>query len=574
MKEYKDEMLSKVDFNNIMEIIEASMDDYLYVMDLQEDTYRISPTALERFAIPCSSFGNARNKCMTFIYEDDRGKVEQQLHYIDGGKIRKHDMNYRWLDKSGNPVWVNGRGGVIDDKEGKPRYLIGCVNEIGNRQRADNNSGLLGEVDMRSYLESCTTQKPKGFLIHIGIDNLAWINGTWGIDYGDYVLRSVADCINKCLSDSQKLYHLVSDEYMIVDLKSHTRDDVLRLREKILAQIDAFIVSVQYKVVFSLSFGITGTTMLSGTYDDCRKLCDFSLQQAKKAGKNNYYFYEQEDYDKFLRKGKILSALRNAVSNGFEGFEVYYQPIVDCSTEQVIAAEALMRFTMHSEDGDESISPVEFIPWLEETGLIIPAGKYIMDAAAQMCHEMQKQVKKFRVNINLSYVQVIKDNIWKDILSVIKQHDITADSICVEMTESGYMDMTPRFCALRKKLKANKISFAIDDFGTGYSNLHCICDMNPDYVKIDKDFTARAMCNDRDYELLKKIIDMVHSIGIKICVEGVEEIEWSRKLRELNADYLQGYLYGKPCNKHRFFEEICLNSGNLQKEHLAIPCVS
>ena len=550
MEEYKDGMLSKVDFNNIIEIIEASMDDYLYVMDLQEDTYRISPTALERFAIPCSSFGNARNTCMTFIYEDDRGKVEKQLHYIDGGKIRKHDMNYRWLDKSGNPVWVNGRGGVIDDKEGKPRYLIGCVNE------------------------SCTTQKTKGFLIHIGIDNLAFINGTWGIDYGDYVLRNVADCVNKCLSDSQKLYHLVSDEYMIVDLKSHTRDDVLQLREKILEQIDAFIVSVQYKVVFSLSFGITGTTMLSGTYDDCRKLCDFSLQQAKKAGKNNYYFYEQEDYDKFLRKGKIISALRNAVSNGFEGFEVYYQPIVDCSTEHVIAAEALMRFTMHSEDGDESISPVEFIPWLEETGLIIPAGKYIMDAAAEMCHEMQKQVKKFRVNINLSYVQVIKDNIWKDILSVIKQQDITSESICVEMTESGYMDMTPRFCALRKKLKANKISFAIDDFGTGYSNLHCICDMNPDYVKIDKDFTARAMSNDRDYELLKKIIDMVHSIGIKICVEGVEEIEWSRKLRELNVDYLQGYLYGKPCNKHRFFEGIRLNSGNLQKEHLAILFVS
>ena len=98
--------------------------------------------------------------------------------------------------------------------------------------------------------------------------------------------------------------------------------------------------------------------------------------------------------------------------------------------------------------------------------------------------------------------------------------------------------------------------------------------MNPDYVKIDKDFTARAMSNDRDYELLKKIIDMVHSIGIKICVEGVEEIEWSRKLRELNVDYLQGYLYGKPCNKHRFFEGIRLNSGNLQKEHLAIPFVS
>ncbi len=121
------------------------------------------------------------------------------------------------------------------------------------------------------------------------------------------------------------------------------------------------------------------------------------------------------------------------------------------------------------------------------------------------------------------------------------------------------MDMTPRFCNLRKKLKDNKISFVLDDFGTGYSNLHCICDMNPDYVKIDKDFTTRAMSNVRDYELFKKIIDMVHSIGIKICIEGVEKSEWDQILKKLNVDYLQGYLFGKPRAKKRFVDEFLLS---------------
>ncbi|MBD8972278.1 MAG: diguanylate cyclase [Clostridiales bacterium] len=253
MSEYIGEMITKIDFDKIINIIESSMDDYLYVMDLQADTYRISPSALERFAIPCDFFGNAHNRCMSFIYKEDRSMITDQLRHIGEGKIKNHDMNYRWLDKKGKPVWVNGRGGVVDDKEGKPRYLIGCVNEIGNRQRADNNSGLLGEMDMRCYLESCMADNPKGFLIHIGIDNLAEINGTWGYDYGDYVLRKVARCIDKCLFDDQRLYHLVSDEYMIVDLKSHTRDEVLQLRENILEQIDEFIVSVKYKVVFSVS---------------------------------------------------------------------------------------------------------------------------------------------------------------------------------------------------------------------------------------------------------------------------------------------------------------------------------
>ncbi len=128
------------------------------------------------------------------------------------------------------------------------------------------------------------------------------------------------------------------------------------------------------------------------------------------------------------------------------------------------------------------------------------------------------------------------------------------------MTESGYMDMTPRFCSLRKKLKENKISFVIDDFGTGYSNLHCICDINPDYVKMDRDFTARAMSNERDYELFKKIVDMVYGIGIEICVEGVEKREWSHKLRNMNVDYLQGYLYGRPCEKQAFLSDVNLGS--------------
>ena len=173
------------------------------------------------------------------------------------------------------------------------------------------------------------------------------------------------------------------------------------------------------------SFGIICASMLWKDYDICRKLSDFSLQQAKKMGANSYYFYEQEDYNLFLRKGRIISAFRNAVSNDFEGFEVYYQPIVDCCTELVIGAEALMRFTFHSEEGQERISPAEFIPWLEETGLIIPAGQYVMNEAANMCHEMQQYIPKFKVNINMSYIQAMKDNIWKNILSVIKKYDIT-----------------------------------------------------------------------------------------------------------------------------------------------------
>ena len=105
-------------------------------------------------------------------------------------------------------------------------------------------------------------------------------------------------------------------------------------------------------------------------------------------------------------------------------------------------------------------------------------------------------------------------------------------------------------------------TFSLDDYGTGYSNLHCISDMNPGYVKMDKDFTAKAMSCERDYELFKKIIEMVHSIGIHICVEGIEKEDWHLKMKELQADYLQGYFFGKPCEKKKFMEEFVCNPHN------------
>ena len=141
---------------------------------------------------------------------------------------------------------------------------------------------------------------------------------------------------------------------------------------------------------------------------------------------------------------------------------------------------------------------------------------------------------------------------------MLRENDLNPACLCVEMTESRFVDMTPLFFRFRKKLEEHGIPFVIDDFGTGYSNLHCISDMNPCYIKLDRDFTAKAMGDAKDYELFKKIIEMVHSIGIRICTEGIEKEEWHLKMKELLSDYLQGYLFGRPCGKDQFMQQFIL----------------
>ncbi len=559
-------LLKEIAAEDLIELFAPCMDDYLYIIDLQKNTFKISQAAVNRFMISGNSFDDAVNSFQYFVYKEDRSMIAEDLQCIIEGKEKDHNLYYRWLDKNGMPVWINCRGKVIDDKDGKPHYLIGCVNEIGDTQRADNVSGLLGERELRSYISSHIQDSSSEYLIYIGIDGFNAINGTLGVDYGNYVLKSVADCINSCLSDNQKLYHIVADEYMIIDLESHAKDDVMLLQKKICKKIEEFIISEKYKVVFTISTGIIYAKMLLKYYDEYRKIAVFSLKQAKSMGGNGVYFFEKEDYELFLRKEKIKSVLRNAVANGFEGFDVYYQPIMDCDSGHMIGAEALMRFSMYQDKKKEPVSPVEFIPLLEETGLILPAGRYVLNKAVSMCHEMRQYIPEFKINVNISYIQMVKSDIWKDILSSIKQYDLPPECLCAELTESGYTDMTPYFYKLRKKFEEKNIQFVLDDFGTGFSNLHCIVNMKPNYVKLDNNFTAKAMSNARDFELLKKIVEMVHSVDIRICIEGIEKEEWYQKLKEIHVDYLQGYLFGKPCEKNQFINKFifhCTDQENL-----------
>ena len=224
-------------------------------------------------------------------------------------------MLCRLISGKNSPVWINCRGEVINDNEGKLHYIIGCMNETGTRQRADNISGLLGEKEMASYLYSQPKEKLSGYFIQIGINDFGIINNVHGQIYGNYILKRVAECIAECLSSGQKIYHLVTDKYMLVDMLSKSHDEVVQLFKRIGEKIDEFIVDENYKSIFSVSAGVTDISTLAEGAIECRKKSDFSLKCAKKRGGGSLYFFEEEDYKASLRKNTILSALRSATVN-------------------------------------------------------------------------------------------------------------------------------------------------------------------------------------------------------------------------------------------------------------------
>lgn len=570
---------SREQMEYIVELFNPCMDDYLYVSDLQKDCYKISKHATERFLLPGDNFDDAAKAHHTFVYSEDQSRLDDEFRRIMSGEIVFHNMHYRWLDRAGKPVWINCRGRVLNDADGKPHFLVGCINEIGQKQKADNVSGLLGESSLSAYVEQFEDGLPDGFFLRIGIDDFRDINGDFGMEYGDYILKSTADCIAENIKPSQRLYRILADEFMVVDFSGGDMEAATELYKNIRKSLDTFIEENGYKSVFTISAGAVDTAKTSGTYENIMKLSEYALNTAKDQGKNRCYIYMQEDYDVFLRKKQITRQLHHAVNHGFEGFETYYQPIVDTKTRRLVGAEALMRFSMpeRCEDGEtkkeavcvgedghdadekvhwERISPVEFIPLLEETGLIIPAGKWMLHQAISTCSRWQKYIPNFRININLSYVQVMKSRVLTEILTALRLYGLEPSAVGIELTESGYLDTNTHFQKLWDGLKKNGVLVILDDFGTGYSNLHCLGDLRPNYIKIDRSFTLKALNNQYEHDLMTQIITMTHKLDLTICVEGIETEDEFAKISELDPDYIQGFLFGKPQPAEEFYENL------------------
>lgn len=545
--------LSREQLEEAIQLFNSSMDDYLYLFDIQNDYYSISKHAMERFCLPDYHFKEATDAHNQFVYKEDLPLLFEEFSKIKSGEIVKHSLHYRWLDHEHNPVWINCRGEAILDEFNKPLYLIGCVNEIGKKQKADNISGLLREPSLEAYLSSKKEEDISGFLMQIGIDDYDEINGRFGLKYGEEVLKQFSHCIQASLQAKQQLYELGGGRFILMSLPYQTKEDALNLYKDLKKSVEQLLASNDYRIVFTISAGIVEVEGQSHDYDTLVKYSEFALNEAKKKGKNSYYVFTKEKYDQFIRQREIRVELQNSINHRFSNFETYYQPIVDVKTRKLIGAEALMRFKMQRDDQVELISPVEFIPILEESGLIIPAGRWILREAVGNCKKWQEDIPDFKVNVNLSYVQIIKSSILDEIKLALKDYDLKPSLLGIEVTESGYLENTYHYKKLWSSLKKEGITLILDDYGTGYSNAYRLGNLTPHYIKIDRVLTQKALSSSYERSILIYIIEMAHTLNLKVCIEGIETEEELEKIKELNPDYIQGYLFGKPVPENEFY---------------------
>ena len=521
--------------------LDDCMDDYLYVYDILDDVYCISPHALERFSIPQSQFQDVLKTHQDFVYHHDLQMLQDDLSQMIDGKKDYHNLQYRWLDKTGKPIWINCRGRIFYNDHHQPHYLIGCINEIGKKQKADNASGLLNEFTLKNVFSHYYTQIHKGFMLRLGIDDFKEINENKGMDYGDIILEETAKCIKKVIHDHQRLYKIVADEFAVVDFESPL-DEAIELYHQIRCQLTEFIESRNYESFFTVSGGIVA---LDNQHDylEIMRWSEFALNQAKENGKNQYAIFDMNAYNDFQKKRELLKELYQSVNNHMAGFAVYYQPVIDMKDQSIHGVEALLRF---QSERFQNVSPIEFIPLLEKSGLIIPVGKWVLDQSAKMYNFVKDQLPDLKIQVNLSYIQVLKSNVLQEMKNVIKNNCLPDGHISVELTESGFIESDRQFMKFCEGLKKNEIMLLLDDFGTGYSNFQYLYNLRPHTIKIDRSMTQKALKNDYEKMLLKHMIEMAHSVHSKICIEGIETKEELQQIMEMQPDYIQGFYFGRP----------------------------
>lgn len=529
-------------YETILHILSECTEDYIYIYDLKNDFFRISAGAVDFYNLPSNRFYNATEHILNAVHPDDKAMLISDLSLIKEGKSTNHDLEYRWLDKQGKTSWISCRGKIYDTGDDDDIVLVGRIHRLGLIRKADDLTGFLNQNQLKINYHKFMEENPNysGAFLIIGIDNIKGINQKFGLTGGDMALEFVGEAIRECVRAESRIYRVEGDEFFI-----RTGGDINDAKDMyyaIRSRLEQMISDHDYEIVFTISGGVF-IANANVRFEELMVKLDFALNKAKKNGRNCVVGYKEEDYLESVQVLNIQELLRDSINNDFAGYEVYYQPLIDSKTQRLIGAEALLRWECEKYG---RLSPAQFIPILEDSGLIVPVGKWVAYTAIKQCKEWQKIIPDFKININLSYVQIRKSNVALDIINVIQKVGIEPQYVTFEFTESGYLENDTSVKKLIKIFNNQGIKLALDDFGTGYSNLAYLQNFNVDVIKIDRSFVNKAMEDNNIYSVINHIIDMAHNINVTVCIEGIENTEEQDKICKLLPDTLQGYLFGKP----------------------------
>ncbi len=517
----------------LIETVNRATDDYLFVWDIGADKRWFFGDIDKHYNIRKNgSATNSTPEMLKIIHPADSKAVLKSLEQIAAGKKDTHNMNYRWINRNRETVWINCHGTVIRNDENKPLLMIGRVSEENLRHLFNPLTGLWNKNKLRQDLKR-ELKASKGYLMFLDIDSLATINLTHGRAYGDQLLKDVAELCDN-LEAVKTAYH-VDHNYFALILHAQTEADVRAVYDHIKA-------TMMEKCTFTAS----AVPIDKALFFDETQLLDsvnMTLKKAKEISGNHIEFFSSEDLSRKISSLELLEELKQSVENDCAGFEVYYQPQIRLGTYDIYGVEALLRY--HSQSRGK-VFPDEFIPVLEQSRLIKDVGMWVLKQALAQCKAWRRTLPDLHVSVNFSALQFEDPHLAEKVFKQVQAVDLPGDVLTVEITESIELHSSQQLIDTIRYLRNYNINVAIDDFGTGYANLDYLKQINADEIKIDRVFVSGIEKETYNYKLISNVIEFAKSNSIRICCEGVENTQELVTLAVLQPNLIQGYLFDKP----------------------------
>ncbi|MFM9835300.1 MAG: EAL domain-containing protein [Methylophilaceae bacterium] len=471
--------------------------------------------------------------------------------------------------KSGQVISVELQVSPVKDEKGNVTSYVTVSTDITEKKRVEEaiwrqanfdaltglpNRHMFNERLQQEVKRSQRTGKPFA-LMFLDLDDFKDVNDSYGHDMGDQLLVETAERLMSCLRNTDAVGHmnnvarLGGDEFTIILTELSDKANVELVAARILKKI---VEPFQLKGELAYVSASIGVTVFPEDADDAETLiknADQSMYHAKNKGRNNYSYFTRSMQVEVQKRRVMINDLRIAIDE--EQFRVVYQPIINLTTQQIYKAEALIRW-QHPARG--LVSPAEFIPLAEETGMIVEIGDWMFYQAANQVASWRKFLNEnFQISINKSPVQFHSSadaNLaWFDYLDGL---DLPGESLVIEITEGLMLDKNAMVSDKLIAFREAGVEIAVDDFGTGYSALSYLKKFDVDYLKIDQSFVQNLSIYSEDMVLCEAIIVMAHKLGLKVIAEGVETIEQRDLLTAIGCDYGQGYLFSRPISAEEF----------------------
>jgi len=465
------------------------------------------------------------------------------------------------------PQWVNIN--AVYDARGEVIYFVGTLSDITLRKAAEEQIRQLAFFDpltelpnrrllmdrLQHALTSSERTKHNGALLFIDLDNFKTLNDTRGHDQGDQLLRQAAQRLSGCIRECDTVARLGGDEFLVVlenlDISLATAAaDVRAVGEKIVSVLNQTYQLGDFDFNSTASVGVALFCGVGLSVDELLKQADLAMYQAKAAGRNGLRFFDPAMQAVVNARAALEVDLRMAIAH--QQFELHYQPQVN-KQGLVTGAEALLRWP-HAARG--MVSPASFIPLAEETGHILPLGRWVLETACQqlVAWSQQPLLDNLVLAVNVSPRQFREANFAENVLALLAATGANPQRLKLELTESMLVDNLEDMAAKMAALQAVGIGLSLDDFGTGYSSLSYLKRLPLDQLKIDQSFVRDVLTDPSDAAIARTVVALAHNLGLDVMAEGVETLAQKEFLAQCGCHAYQGYLFSRALPAKQFAE--------------------